>query len=310
MSEMKSVLVFGATGNVGGATARELLKRGWHVRAVTRTPDSKKARALFELGADVVQGDMDDRGSLERVFEGMTRVFSVQNWATSGVEAEIRQGKLVAEVAKSAGIRHLVYSSAGSGEPDTGVPHLDSKLEVEAYMRGLGLPFTIVRPGPFMEMMTEREFFPPLGVWGMQTKIMGWDKPIPWIAVRDIGIINVRILEDPETWIGKDLTVFGDVKTMRECKKIFADVDGKQPFGLTLPLGLFKKMAGEDLIKMWGWLDLLAETKGRQAFEEIAQDSRRINPVMFDLKSWLKMKRSGSAQSITKGQLKGNSDYL
>ena len=185
-----------------------------------------------------------------------------------------------------------------------------SKLEVEAYMHGLGLPFTIVRPGPFMEMMTEREFFPPLGVWGMQTKIMGWDKPIPWIAVRDIGIINVRILEDPETWIGKGLTVFGDVKTMRECKKIFADVDGKQPFGLTLPLGLFKKMAGEDLIKMWGWLDLLAETKGRQAFEEIAQDSRRINPVMFDLKSWLKMKRSGSAQSITKGQLKGNSDYL
>lgn len=77
MSEKKSVLVFGATGNVGGATAWELLRRGWHIRAVTRTPESEKARAISALGAEVVQGDMDDRVSLERVFDGMTRVFSV-----------------------------------------------------------------------------------------------------------------------------------------------------------------------------------------------------------------------------------------
>ena len=65
-------------------------------------------------------------------------------------------------------------------------------------MRGLGLPFTIVRPGPFMELLTDKEFFPPLSVWGAQIKILGWDKPIPWIAVRDIGIAVANIFEDDD----------------------------------------------------------------------------------------------------------------
>lgn len=221
------------------------------------------------------------------------------------MEAEIRQGKLVADTAKTAGITHLVYGSAGSGETNTGVPHFESKLEVEAHMRQLGLPFTIVRPGPFMELLTEKEFFPPLNVWGAQIKILGWDKPIPWIAVDDIGIAVANIFEDPQTWIGHDLTLFGDVKTMRECKQIFATVDGKQPFGLALPLGLFQKMAGEEFVKMWRWLDALVDSHGRQAFDRIVLDSRQVNPAMLDLESWLKMKRGVPEQAFqtsTQGQ--------
>ncbi len=160
MKNEKQVLIFGATGNVGGATTRELLKRGWHVRAVTRNPDSEKALALAELGAEIIQGDMDDRASLERVFDGFQRVLSVQNWTTSGVEGELRQGKLVAEIAQSARVEHLVYSSAGAGKPHSGIPHFDNKVAVEAHMRELELPFTVVRPVPFMELLSEKEFFP------------------------------------------------------------------------------------------------------------------------------------------------------
>ena len=115
MTENKKVLIFGATGNIGGAATRKMLKRGWHVRAVTRTPSSEKAETLAMLGADVVQGDMENRASLEVVFDGMPRVLSVQNWVTSGVDGEIRQGKMVAELARSAGVEHLVYASAGTG---------------------------------------------------------------------------------------------------------------------------------------------------------------------------------------------------
>jgi NAD(P)-dependent dehydrogenase (short-subunit alcohol dehydrogenase family) len=102
MVENKQVLIFGATGNIGGATTRELIKRGWHVRAVTRTPGSDKAQILARLGAEVVQGDMESHTSLEVVYEGISRALSVQNWVTSGVDGEIRQGKLVADVAHSA----------------------------------------------------------------------------------------------------------------------------------------------------------------------------------------------------------------
>jgi len=301
-------LVFGATGNIGGAVARELLKRGWSVRAVTRNPSSEKALALAELGAEIFQADMDDRASLEAAFDGIRRVFSVQNWTTSGTEGEIRQGKMVADVAHSAGVEHLVYGSAGTGEPNTGVPHFDCKLEVEAYMRGLGLPFTIIRPGPFMELLTEKEFYPALAVWGAQIKILGWDTPIPWVAVRDLGIAIAHFFENPSIWIGQDVSLFGDFKTMQECKDIFVAVDGKKPFSLPLPLGLFQKMAGDEWVKMWRWLDDYVAKSEQQDIWQIVQNSRQINPEMLDLESWLRTKRTGVEIQFLRASLQGERD--
>lgn len=287
MNDSKKVLIFGATGNVGGAAAHALLRRGWQVRAATRTPDSEKARTLAALGAQVVQADMEDRLSLEKAFAGMRRVLSVQNWVTSGVEGEIRQGKLVAEAARSAGVAHLVYASAGSGDADTGVPHFDSKLAVESHMQALELPFTIVRPGPFMELLTEKEFYPALAMWGAQIKILGWDTPIPWVAVRDIGAAVANIFEDPATWIGQDLSLFGDVKTMRECQETFLAVNGKKPLGLPVPLWLFQKMASEEWITMWRWMDRYLEQQGKTGLVQIMRNSRRVCPDMLNLEDWL-----------------------
>lgn len=61
MNETRRVLVFGATDNMGGAVASELLRRGWQVRGVTRNLQSKKAPALAERGVEMVQADMTDR---------------------------------------------------------------------------------------------------------------------------------------------------------------------------------------------------------------------------------------------------------
>ena len=293
MKNEKQVLIFGSTGNVGGAAARELLKRGWHVRAVTRNPEGEKARVVAKLGAEVVQGDMEDRVSLERVFDGFQRVFSVQNWAISGVEGEVRQGKLVAEVAQSAKVEHLVYGSAGKGDPHSGIPHFDNKVVVEAYMRELELPFTVVHPVPFMELLSEKEFYPALGTWGAEPKILGWDTPIPWVAVRDIGIAIANIFENPETWIGQEAVLCGDVKTLGECRSIFAAIDGKTPFRLSLPLWLFSKMAGDEMVKMWEWMVAWVAESGSQGLWEIVEASREVCPEMLDLESWLKMKRNG-----------------
>jgi uncharacterized protein YbjT (DUF2867 family) len=270
-----------------------MLKRGWQVRAVTRNPQSPKAQALVDLGAEVVQADMDDRHSLDRVFTGIQRVLSVQNWTTSSVEAEIQQGKQVAEAAKTADISHLVYASAGTGDPHTGVPHFDSKLEVEAYMRAIGLPFTILRPAPFMELLTEKEFFPPLAVWGAQIKILGWDASIPWVSVRDIGLAVANIFDNPETWIGQDIELFGDIKTMRQCQQVFKAVDGKKPLRISLPLGLFQKMAGEEFILMWRWLDKVLRNQDQQFLWQTLEKSREVNPDMLNMEAWLKIKRNG-----------------
>jgi len=293
MSENKKVLIFGATGNVGGAAARELLKRGWRVRAITRNPSSEKAHALAELGAEIMQADMEDRDSLEAAFNGYRRVFSVQNWATSGVEGEIRQGKLVAQIAQSAEVDHLVYGSAGPGEPHTGVPHFENKLEIEAFMRALGIPLTIIRPGPFMELLSQKEFYPALAAWGTKPKVIGWDAPVPWVAVRDIGIAIANVFENPEAWIGRQVSLFGDVKTMAQCRDIFTEVDGRKPFRLSLPLWLFRRMASNEFIKMWQWMANSME--GPQALWETVESSRKLCPELLDLSSWLEMSRNGAA---------------
>src|SRR5215216_6032667 len=107
----KIILVTGATGRQGGATAGHLLTNGWRVRALTRDPNKPAAQTLQQAGAEVIQGDYDDWASLEAAMHGVYGVFSVQ----ASVD-EVRQGKQIADVAKAASVQHFVYSSVQSAE--------------------------------------------------------------------------------------------------------------------------------------------------------------------------------------------------
>ena len=149
----KIIAITGATGQQGGAVARKLLAEGWQVRALTRDINKPAALELKSLGAELVAGDMDNRAELGAAFKGAYGVFSVQNfWLPNvGYEGEIKQGKVVADAAKSAGVQHLVYSSVGSAHRGMGQKHFESKWIIEQYTQSLGIPFTILRPAAFME---------------------------------------------------------------------------------------------------------------------------------------------------------------
>jgi uncharacterized protein YbjT (DUF2867 family) len=149
--EGRVILVSGATGQQGGTVARKLLERGFVVRALTRDPEKAEARELADLGAEVVGGDFEDRASIERALAGVYGVFSVQQFWESGYEGEIRQGVQLADAAKAAGVEHFVYSSVGSAHRETGIPHFDSKWEVEELVRASGVPYTVLRPVFFMQ---------------------------------------------------------------------------------------------------------------------------------------------------------------
>src|SRR5260221_11790735 len=98
----KTILVTGITGKEGGAVARSLLKDGWKVRGLSRNLNKPEVKALQESGINVVQGDMDDRATLDAAMKGVYGVFSVRNfWLPQGcADGEIRPGKLVAHAAK------------------------------------------------------------------------------------------------------------------------------------------------------------------------------------------------------------------
>jgi len=176
--DARIIAVVGATGLQGGAVTRRLLRGHWPVRALTRNPEGKKAQALAELGAEVVKADLSDPVSLERAFDGVHGVFSVQNHHISGYAEEVRQGKQVAEVAKRVGVAQLVYSGAGPGVQGSGVGSWETKIKVAAYIRTLELPVTILHPTAFMELMTDPKFFPAASVWHLMPS--SWDLPGRW----------------------------------------------------------------------------------------------------------------------------------
>jgi uncharacterized protein YbjT (DUF2867 family) len=147
MAESKklTVLVTGATGQQGSPLTRLLLEKGHTVRAMTRKPEGDAAVALRDLGAEIVHGDLEDRSSLDAAVTGVDTVYGIVTPYEAGMEAETRQGINLVEAAHAAGIGHFVYSSVGSADQKTGIPHFESKARIEERIHELGMPHTISR---------------------------------------------------------------------------------------------------------------------------------------------------------------------
>jgi uncharacterized protein YbjT (DUF2867 family) len=195
---------------------------------------------------------MNDPASLRAAFEGAHGVYSVQNGLKSGFDEEVTQGRNVAQAAKDVEVRHVVYGSAGTGEP-TGVPSWESKLAVEEHMRQLDVPFTILRAMAFMELMTDPAFFPAVGTWNIWPKLMGDDRPVPWLSVEDLGEIAEKTFADPDRFVGMDLRLAGDLQTLAQCRRMYAEIMGRGPRSFPMPMWMFDRFTKRDLTTMWRW---------------------------------------------------------
>ena len=281
------VAVTGATGRQGGAVARHLLSDGWQVRALTRKPDGPAARALAALGAEMVGADMMDQGDLVHAFGGAYGVYSVQNFMPAGTDAEIKQGRNVADAAKATGVEHVVYGSAGTGAADTGIGSWNSKLAVQAHLEELGLPHTVLRPMAFMELMTDKGFFPPVSTWSLMPRLMGYDRPVGWICLQDLGAIAARVFAEPDRFIGADLSLVSDVQSIAQCRQFWREVYGRPPRRLPMPVWMFERFVGSDLITMWRWL-----RTARIDFDPVP--TRSLLPTALTVREWLVQRRSAT----------------
>lgn len=247
------ILVTGDTGQQGGAVADQLLAQGYRVRALTRDPSKPNARGLERRGAEVVKGDLSDRASIEKVLAGCYGCFSVQNFWESGVATEIRQGKLLAELAKAAGVKHFVYSSVGSANRQTGLPHFDSKWEIEEHIRDLRLDYTIFRPVFFMQNW--KTYAGQYIDQGVLPQPMPPDRGLQQIAVEDIGAFVAMAFSDPETWIGRAVDIAGDELKLPEVAEKLSKALGHPVVYQQIPLQDFAKVAGDEMAKMYRWFD-------------------------------------------------------
>lgn len=270
MARDELIVVTGATGRQGGAVARHLLADGWRVRGVTRTATSAPARELAGRGVEVVTADMADVEALRRAFAGAYGVYSVQNPMIASAEGEVAQGRNVATAATDAGVAHLVHGSAGPGTPGTGVAAWDDKLEVVAYARSRGLSLTVLRPMAFMELMTDKDLYPAVAAWHLMPRIVGEDRPLPWLSADDLGAIAAQVFGDPATWVGQDLGLAADVRTLAQCRAEWREVTGRNPRRFPMPVWLFERFVGQDLTRMWRWL----------ATHDVAADVERTRSLL------------------------------
>jgi uncharacterized protein YbjT (DUF2867 family) len=279
-SDSKTIAVVGATGRQGGQVVRRLLKDGWHVRALTRKPASKRAEALTSLGAEVVQADLNDRSSLETAFQNAYGVFNMQAPVPGRIEVEIAQGRNAAEAARNTGIQHVVYGSAGPGHTKTGIEQWDAKIEVRQAMKELGLPLTTLRPMAFMELMVDPTYYPQSSTWYIWPKLMSTDIKIPWISVQDVGVIAAKAFANPDVYLGKDLPLAADARSLAECREIYRRVRGKDPQRFPLPMFLFEKFVGRDIPNMWRWLNTHPVSLD-------TSQTREIHPEALTVEAWL-----------------------
>ncbi len=248
-----SVLVTGATGQQGGALARLLLMRGHRVLAFTRSAESPGAKALVASGAQVVTGDFEDVDSLTRAMQGVDAVYAMATPFEGGPEVEVRHGRHLADAARRAGVAHFVYSSvAGASEP-TGIPHFDSKHEVERYVMDLRLPYTILGPTYFME-----NFHAPASLEALKEGVLSIPLPphrgLQMVALDDLAAFTALALELSEDFIGKRIEVASDEVTGEQAAALLTFVTGRRVHYQEIPVERVRARS-EDLGRMFEWLD-------------------------------------------------------
>lgn len=247
------VLVTGATGQQGGALARHLLRRGYQVLALTRNPDSATAKALEAQGAELVPGDFEDLASLEQAARRADAVYAMATPFEAGIYAEVRHGLHLVDAARLAGVKHFVYSSVAGADQRTGIPHFDSKHEVERYLRRSGLPYTIIAPTFFME-----NFLGPMFRMGLQDGLLAMGIPpsrgLQMVAVEDLARFVARVLSAPEDFLDERVEVASDEVTGQQATHLLSYVSGHRLHYQHLPLE-FVREHSEDLARMFEWFD-------------------------------------------------------
>jgi uncharacterized protein YbjT (DUF2867 family) len=289
MEAKKIILVVGATGAQGGSVARHLLARSnFRIRCLTRHPDSEKARALDQAGAEIVQGDLEDAGSIRAALKGCYGCYGVTNF-WEHFEKEYGQGRNLVDAVQRSGVEHFVFSTLPHCKKISGgkleAPHLDMKAQLEEYTRRLGLKATFVHVAFYFENFLT--FFPPQAqedgsfAFGFPQA----DTPLAGVAVEDVGSIVSILFERPQDYLGKVVGIVGDDLTGDRYAETMTRILGTRVSYRHVPREEFAALGfpgAEDLANMFEFNRLYIPN--RRADVEMC---RALNPKMQTFETWL-----------------------
>jgi uncharacterized protein YbjT (DUF2867 family) len=210
-------VIAAATGRQGRAVTEALLQHGWPVRALVRNPDSSTATELAAAGAEIAVCDFEDVDTVATALNGARGLFlyhpifiSLEVTPGLGPNSELTHGRAVIDAALSAGIEHLVYSSALGVDRDPG-PLFAPKQQLEQELLASDIPSTMIRPVGFMENYAG----PDRGLQPDGTIVTAAPPHVieQLVAVRDIGAFAQLAFDEPGRYAGTAFELAGDELT-------------------------------------------------------------------------------------------------
>jgi len=306
MNDKKIIAVLGSTGAQGGGLAYAILNdpnSEFSVRAVTRNPDSDKAKALSSAGADVVSADLDDEDSLKAAFAGAYGVFGVTNfWEHFDPKKETLQAKNIANAAKAARVKHVIWSSFEDTREKVSlddnrmptlmdhykVPHFDSKGEANKFFKERGVPTTLLFTSFYWDNFIYFGMGPKRGQDGVLaiTFPMG-DKKLSGIAAQDIGKCAYGIFKSGDKYIGKTVGIAGEHLTGSEMADALTKALGQKVVYNDIPAEMYRSFGfpgAEDLGNMFQYKkEFNDEYCGARNIDEC----KKLNPELLSFEKWL-----------------------
>lgn len=307
MAIKKVIAVLGATGAQGGGLVRAILndKSGeFSVRALTRDLNSPKAKALTEIGAEVVAVDIDNYESLRSAFRDVYGVYAVTFfWEHFSAEKEIAQIESIAKAAKATDVKHIIWStledtrnwvSLNDNRMPTlqgkyKVPHFDSKGSSDKFFTELNLPVTFLLTSFYWENFIYFGMGPKKGADGkLALTIPMGDKKLPGISAEDIGKCAYGIFKKGNEFIGKRVGIAGEHLTGKTMAEAFSKTFGKEVVYNAIPFNVYRSFSfpgADDLGNMFQFNHDFADYFSSARSIEF---SKSLNPALKNFDTWLK----------------------
>ncbi len=301
----RTLAVVGATGAQGGGLVRAILADrggGFAVRALTRKPGSEAARALESRGAEVVQADLDDPASVERAFHGAYGAYCVTNfWEHFSPDREMEQARAMAEAAKKAELRHVVWSTLDDTREHVPldddrmptlmgrykVPHFDAKGEADAFFREAGAPTTFLRTVFYWDNLIHFGLGPKRGEDGVLRLTMPLaDKKLPSIAVEDIGKCAYGVFKEGRELVGETVGIAGGHPTGEQIAAGLGEALGETVRYEPLSTAAYRGLGFPGAEDMGNMFQFKQEFESPYCASRSVERARELNPELLTFGQW------------------------
>jgi uncharacterized protein YbjT (DUF2867 family) len=301
----------GATGAQGSGLVRAILndKSGeFTVRALTRSVNSDKAKALVDMGVEVVTADIDDYESLKKAFTGAHGVFAVTNfWEHFSPEKETAQAGSIAKAAKETNVQHTIWSTLEDTRkwipvddkrmPTLGgnykVPHFDSKGEADKYFMEQGVPTTNLLTSFYWENFIYFGMAPKKGEDGKLALSMPLgDKKLAGIAVEDIGKSAYEIFKKGKEFFGKTVGISGDQLSGKEMADKFSKALGQQIAYNAIPFDVYRGLGFDGADDLGNMFQFFHDFEDYFCGTRNVESTKSLNPSLQSFDNWLEQNKN------------------